>query len=85
MDPTVELPASLSHSRASTSGSAGPGAVSPPSIHANTDSPLAAAGVDAKGSGDNGGPSSHVAPNPPAEQPAPSSTPASDPLGVAMW
>ncbi|OSD08378.1 phosphatases II [Trametes coccinea BRFM310] len=85
LDPTVELPASLSHSRASTSGSAGPAAVSPPSIHANTDSSLATAGARAKGNGSNDGPSSHVTPSPPGEQSAQTSTPASDPLGVAMW
>ncbi|KAI0780451.1 phosphatases II [Trametes elegans] len=79
LDPTVELPSSLPHSRATTGGSTQNGA-RPPSILANTDSPLSTDRPSASPA-----PSAHAAPPPPPEQPGEQSTAASDPLGVAVW
>ncbi|KAI0362640.1 phosphatases II [Trametes cingulata] len=83
LDPTVELPTSFPHSRATTSGST-PGGARTPSILANTDDPLALAAI---GGGEADRPSSHAAPGPPTEPSAESttSTTSSDPLGVAVW
>ncbi|KAI8982835.1 phosphatases II [Trametes punicea] len=85
LDPTVELPSTLPHSRAGPSGSAGPGPVHPPPIHANTDEAIVAAGMGATYDWDSSKPSSHATPGPPAEQSAQSTTSSSDPLGVAVW
>ncbi|KAI0371674.1 phosphatases II [Pilatotrama ljubarskyi] len=83
LDPTVELPTSFPHSRATTSGSTPGGARTPPNL-ANTDDPLAV--LAANGGGESDRPSSHAAPRPPPEQSAESASAASsDPLGVAVW
>ncbi|KAI0636505.1 phosphatases II [Trametes polyzona] len=88
LDPTVELPPSLPHSRAPTSGSS-PGAARHSSILVDSDNPsqLASAGANGGGPGQGDGLSSHAAPLAPSEPSAESSTTASssDPLGVAVW
>ncbi|KAI0823554.1 phosphatases II [Trametes gibbosa] len=87
LDPTVELPPSLPHSRATTSESLPSGARSPSIlVHSDKATELPGIGgansaVSLSGQGD--GLSSHATPEP-SPKPSTAST-SSDPLGVAVW